>query len=883
MKITYIRLKNFAAVHTGMHQKEIEIDMSRCKNNIVLIVGPNGSGKTALLSTLHPFAYPDNGDQRSNSTMILKDHDGEKEIHYDVDGDLYVIKHFYKQSTRGTITKSFISKNGEELNPNGNVSSFMEIVFIELGIRSDYMKLLRLGSNVTNLIDLKASDRKKSTIGLFSELDIWSTYYKKVNEETRLLKNLLNTAMNKLQRLNVDSVDELTSRIEQTTREIVKTTQNISDLKESLGSINGTISTMFPEGVETFKLKHQASINQYNSLMKDIESVKKKLSSIGIIVIGDIETTISSLTNKAISIKANIDMVKGIIDSNNSKLNNYMNQLDKVEHELQTSMSDEHIESLKQLKDTLNKDISMYPERIRKYKPTTTKDNLLTVINILHEIDRIASETYGFGKGAIRECIDVLRRGVDVDKYVNESINKIDDEINGIRIKLKGSNVYRDNIVVFRPSNCPTDTCPFMKIYDLISGNDDGKTPSVKALEQDRDKLINISAINTNLRYIKSICEANKHIIKTLDELNINYLSYDVILDNIYKDKPLFNESAITSIISDIEEYNDYNSLCEKLKDVELSLMKASNNNGNTMVLEEKRRSICEQIQSLRQDIHNDKEKIEKLTKEHTDTIDTLETYKEYNELLCMCDKYDEEANIIHEEIVSNSDKFDVLQDKINTRQLITNQLAYSENKLKELSDDEFNDKYKLKSYKTLMRERELINEKYEAYATAREALSPTKDGIQSVCVYLYLESTIMTVNEILSTVYDNFQVVKFDIGDNEFNIPYVKNDVMINDISFASQGERSFLNIALSFALMEKAIDKYNVPLFDEIDATLDMRNRAMFLNIVLDRIEAMNAEQLFMITHNNMFDSYPVDIIMTGDINLDSYKNANIIYTNK
>ena len=42
----------------------------------------------------------------------------------------------------------------KSLNVNGNVSSFKEIVKEELQIEPDYLKLIRLGSNVTSLIDL---------------------------------------------------------------------------------------------------------------------------------------------------------------------------------------------------------------------------------------------------------------------------------------------------------------------------------------------------------------------------------------------------------------------------------------------------------------------------------------------------------------------------------------------------------------------------------------------------------------------------------------------------------------------------------------------------------------------------------------------------------
>ena len=78
----------------------------------------------------------------------------------------------------------------------------------------------------------------------------------------------------------------------------------------------------------------------------------------------------------------------------------------------------------------------------------------------------------------------------------------------------------------------------------------------------------------------------------------------------------------------------------------------------------------------------------------------------------------------------------------------------------------------------------------------------------------------------------------------------------------------------------MQNSIRDYNIMLLDEIDSTLDTKNRAIFLNILLHLMEIGDSEQMFLITHNNMFDSYPVDIIMTSDVALDNYKNANIIF---
>ena len=81
MKIEKLILKNFAALNVGLNTKSICIDFSKSLHNICLFIGPNGSGKTTILSLLTPFADLGNLDVRNGNNLILKDKDGYKEIH----------------------------------------------------------------------------------------------------------------------------------------------------------------------------------------------------------------------------------------------------------------------------------------------------------------------------------------------------------------------------------------------------------------------------------------------------------------------------------------------------------------------------------------------------------------------------------------------------------------------------------------------------------------------------------------------------------------------------------------------------------------------------------------------------------------------------------
>ena len=118
MKITYVKLENVAGLLVGSDKSVLEIGFSKSKNKIISIMAKNGAGKTTLLSSLTPFATTTALDDRSSIPYIKIGKNGYKEIHYENNGDEYIIKHYYKANKESHSVKSYFTKNGEELNEN---------------------------------------------------------------------------------------------------------------------------------------------------------------------------------------------------------------------------------------------------------------------------------------------------------------------------------------------------------------------------------------------------------------------------------------------------------------------------------------------------------------------------------------------------------------------------------------------------------------------------------------------------------------------------------------------------------------------------------------------------------------------------------------------
>lgn len=100
-----------------------------------------------------------------------------------------------------------------------------------------------------------------------------------------------------------------------------------------------------------------------------------------------------------------------------------------------------------------------------------------------------------------------------------------------------------------------------------------------------------------------------------------------------------------------------------------------------------------------------------------------------------------------------------------------------------------------------------------------------------------------------------------------------------------ASQGEIAITTISISLALIEQSIGAYNILCLDEIDGPLDSVNRGNFIDILNNQIQKLGIEQVFIISHNNAFDTAEMDLVLLkgNNVNKDNtvfMENKNIIF---
>lgn len=888
MKLTYLTLHNFASIYVGMKLKKIYIDLSKGINIINLLVGPNGSGKTSILSNLHPFAYPGNMDVRSGTELILENHDGYKEVGVlDNDGSEYVIKHFYMFKNKNRTMKSFISKNGVEMNPNGNVSSFMEVVQLELGLEPEFLKLLRLGSNVTSFINMKSLDRKKFTSQLLSDVDIYTTFYKKINDDSRALKTLIKSATDKLTRLNIQDLDRECDEQERTISKLNDLRSDRDVLMIEIGNIQSTIQSLDVDSLIELNSKIMGCDTAINTMQKELKALNKTIERLGNISIADaikerdkLNDILNELDKQSNSLSIKTEMYL-------NELNMLFDQRDAKESNLKFIDSSDQITKLNTFKEEIMVEVRDLEVELNGYKLnfSITKDEALSLISMLGDLKYLVLDILSVNP---KNEIDDFFKYADknVKSVVKKKIEVIDKQMLLINMQLtQDINELGKNVLQVMYRMCEHQECPYVAYYNSTSTKSVSKKEELQnrlsKLDSQRTFYSNVLSIDEYMNTIKYILNVNDKLIK------LSPFSKDINHQLITKCLKSKSNDPIDDILNSLRVYvTKIECKCEledkikAIEDVNREIEMFNRNSKTLDMVKNDINNILDRINELSELVNVNKSKIDEID------ITILDIRSKKQDLETLIQSSDIMQEIIASINAMEAEKSTILNKierynelESNLKQTKTN-LVVIDNECDRLSKIIEENNRRIQDYKVLQEELWTLNDKYEDIEIIKESLSSNK-GIPLLYIQLYLRSTRKFINELLDVVYGgDLQIENFIVNEKEFRIPYSKNGVLVDDVIYASDGERAFISLIISLALIKQTITKYDILLLDEVDAALDSSYRGKFLGILELYIKEIGCEQLFMITHNNAFDNYSVDLIVTGNTDaLDTLGKVNTI----
>ncbi|AMS01223.1 SbcC ATPase [Bacillus phage AR9] len=909
MKITYARFVNFAGIYAGLGKTELELDFSKSTNKIIALIGDNGSGKTTILSLLTP--YRDTNDERKS--IILDGKKGEKEIHLSSEKNSYIIRHYYAKVVDGKFNssgnKSFISKNGEELNENGGIRTFEKILQEEFNLTRDYFRVARLGSNVTTFVDLKTADRKKYINNFLPDIDDYLEAFEIVNEKFKNVTSTIKSIRSQLEKLdskdNLEKLNEtLTKRINELNKEIENIDKNINRTEGKIDELKVSLDT---EGFDDYDHYINHLSNTIKQMQVEIIKGEKildtyydKYPNLKNYEIDRINNSIMECNKLEVELNGELNLINSQIDNLEKDIVRLGNEITSKNSIIENKADTDYIEEQIKNKDSL---IEQYEKKILN-SPYSDLDITVQMATqyqyildgIVETIESIKSDhtSHIIESFNVSEIITIPNEIKRLDEKLQVDLNRkntIEKETNKIE-----SNSYLLETLEKRPSNCIIDTCPFIvKALDYRNNDYSRLEPLLSELIDIENSIIedqkNLEELRNRWNYAQDIMRLNKKI-------NSNKEVISLIYDNAITEENVID--ILKSSISDIQEKFSIKDIIE-IASVKVDIIIEKDKKENLLshlktaqkqneIVEQAKKELLEikekylQCKSEIDTLISSKKSTDKKIKNNKTKLAILETIKNQksiienntNELNKKEADYQKKLNIYNS--IKANEK--IINDNLLLLRSKRSELEPLEIKLKEVQRD-------LIIIDDCTERLKEIEENYNNYKIIKEALDPKK-GIPLFFIDNYLKDIAMRANNLLDIAYGDQFKIKFDISASDFFINVFKSDgTSLEDIKEASQGETSLTIISLSLGMIERMMEstKYNILYLDEVDSTLSARNRRLYTSLLESQIQELGIEQVFVISHNNEFDSSPVDLILLNGHNIDTdneefMQNKGIIY---
>ena len=878
MKIIEAEFKNFSRIYSGLGKTHLYINFSNMKNKIYLFIGENGSGKSSIMKALHPFAYNNGaGDNTANADFIIEGKDGEKKITIEHNGMMYYISHIYSRKKDGSISvKSFIKENDIELNESGTVKTFKDVVLDKLGLDEAFLGLLSLGNTIDGFVKYTAANRKKFATQIFSQLSIYSKHYKTVSSKVRDTKSVLANVTTKLEKYKAYDVDELELHKLELVSEISKLKEELNTVSMNMGAVLQVI-----QDNEEFIQSYDQKRSRFDELMRSIDIMKGKISTKKDLVVlrndlNDITENMNTIMITISGIEASISSELDLKDSKTTTMKSLTETLDRMSKNLD-------MKELTELKSSLERELSDINSKELPKRPGWSKEDLIKINIYLDElhgmcIDLVDSVTdLSVIPGILKDYLE----DHDVDVKINKSYSELSYAYEQEKALYLSKSVL-DNMRIRKiSSKCEEkESCPYVSFYqivlDIVSGNVSDTNQKLKDKEKELNQTADMASaiavikklykfISMNSRYFdlpSNLFDKENFILQYLKNRTIydkDYLGYIIELEETYEKKEDLEkkisdtQEKINTLSSTTEMYNQMSKDVESLK------------SGIS--------DIDSMIEHQREDLNFNNKKLEELKGIK------VEVERQISLL--------EELEVLRSEFNSIKSELSVMESKMgNIEQARTQHDEYVlkknsiESNLRQREEQLSNTQLTITSIQDLQKEQRDLIEKYSKDKLVLEAVSPTS-GIPLEFINYYIkEEMIGKVNELLETVYHGrLKLVKSKtiINEDEFTIPYMKRGILVADISKASDGEKAIISLAFSLVLLNITAGPYNILLLDEMDTTLDTESRAKYIDLLEQFMKTISAEQLFLISHNSMFDVYPVNVLMTSQSTI-NMQNADV-----
>jgi DNA repair exonuclease SbcCD ATPase subunit len=898
-EIVRLRLVNFAHF-TSIGLPDLEIDRRGSQNNIILILGSNGSGKSLLTQAWS--LYPNESTNNRKKVLIEEGKDGIKEVDVifkDDEGNIgdyiYKIRIIYgeKSTNCSLIQEDLVTGEQIELNPNGLVSSYEESINSIFKVTKTYKNIGFISPQVTSLVKMSPATRFEYISTWLPDIETYMEAYKTIMKRINTYNRHIKMLESDIGDINLSNITLECNMKKTRLLSIDKELNELNEYKINLDTVNRKLPVVNSEDLQNLS----SSINKNEKILKDFLDEMNRLSQNKVQYSGEegkkkLEKRIEFLSNDIKNINDKMGDIEMIISQKK-------NSIKETEYNLGLLNISVDIEQIQSTIDEIEKKIVSSKQIIENYEIEYhyLKDLTISSQNVV-----IVERTFE----TIKEYLENITDTVPLDKidYIDDFSISLDKKVeNGERsIKLIDKDIQKTLERITLLKNSPLDESILSLIPELCNFNCGvieeikrllSPDKEIEKLQENLDKLYKDKDIKTNeieanktlgfktsivlgkIREINSILMRDKDYICQLP-IEVSDKSISLLINDM---NSIMKVIEVSKEYTSIKEMNigykeTIKSLYEKEKSVKISI------------------NMHKNLKDLYDDVSSMDKEYSNLSQKCLDEIEELKSLSELSEKLESLNKDLEEYNtkaIDHNKSKENYKRYcNIWYYKIR----INNSLNWLNNQLMLLNDEKNQTNNELKDLETLKIQKQTLIDKRDNCINQikqceflQEAWNP-KTGIPSIFIGNFLSRIHAKSNEYLQSLNgDDLKIVKFEIGKTarEFPIVIDNKGQIINDASECSDGQIALITLAVSMALIKEAVGKdgYNIIRLDELDAPLDKARKKLYIDMIMDKMREIHSRQCIIISHSPEFENVEADVIILPEVkpNPDLLKNKFIL----
>lgn len=887
-KLSYFQAVNVIGFVSGLGKRNFILDLEEDKKgkllskDILVILGDNATGKSTLLSLIHPTHTPSDDRQKfivpGKEGMLIRRYLGE-------DGTEITTKCVYKPKDEGHTPKCFFelkrpNEEGVELNESGNVSSYNSLLFTYFGVNKDYVNFASYSDAVNNIVEMTSSERKNSISSLIPNTGRFELAFNTVNEKYKELRNMIRNVSQKI--LAIKDEETLIHEFERVNKDLHQAEIDRDELMIKLAKAEGRIKELSHGQNVDEMIKHQneliAELTQMDYTCQRYQDQIVQCCD-RLDVDYDPDDPMRILENQMVA--KGIQKYERKVATSEALINTSENQAVKIKKELDQCYKEQEeaeaalvgiqtqdINDLKKMK--IEYEYELSKSRYGRHKElyeNMSYDEVITFSKTVSMIDQMIQALYEEYGNIVSKYFKHLDEFLHRNEYDQEdqrlqaSILTSTKRRDDIYRKLVEKEQYRklQAILDQRPTACKIDTCPF--IVNALKWNQ--IADEIKGLREEYDSInVSIQENEGKLAANAKELQAQHSIMTLVNQINSQATLFRKYLDLTPDD--LFHAigngtwmskldmTILKSIAAILSEKDRYVEITTKLlPEVNRSIEIARVYGTNREMLENQIKRIESSIKRLTKEldrVYDQRYVSGKMIDHYREFLmlwKTLETALRglQDTARSRVSKYDT-AYKLSEEI----DSITELYEKMKRNRVKLND---SLDRIRELTPIRQQLIIDQKNLIALKKEKLDIEHDFVIVEIMKQIIQPGK-GIRKELINLYMYDIYQTANQLLLNTFEGRLYLKeFIITDKDFIIPYVYNGTEGTDISYASSSQQSTISMSLSLAIISKMIDKYGVLAIDEADRTLSAENKAIFADIMNQQMKMIGVTQAFIITH--------------------------------